>query len=86
MMLRCHTMANTNLKRITITVPDTLLAEAEALRSENRSKIVQNALRLYIRHLRRERLRREAEKIQPAEESALAEEAMAAGNEVWSDY
>ena len=85
-MLRCHTMANTNLKRITITVPDTLLAEAEALRSENRSKIVQNALRLYIRHLRSERLRREAEKIQPAEESALAEEAMAAGNEVWSDY
>ena len=64
-------MAHTNLKRITITVPDTLLAEAEALQPGNRSKIVQNALRLYIRHLRRERLRHEAEKIQPAEESAL---------------
>ncbi|MBS3966538.1 MAG: hypothetical protein KGZ60_04710 [Truepera sp.] len=79
-------MAHTNLKRITITVPEVLLFEAEQLNPDKRSRILQEALRVYVRHLRRERLRREAEKLDRDEEIELAESALAAGNEVWDKY
>ncbi|MBS3934238.1 MAG: hypothetical protein KGZ35_07770 [Truepera sp.] len=79
-------MAHTNFKRITITVPEGLLVEAEQLKQDKRSRILQDALRVYVRHLRRERLRREAEKLDQDEEIELAESALVAGNEVWDKY
>jgi len=85
-MIKSLTMAHTNLKRITITVPEVLLFEAEQLNPDKRSRILQEALRVYVRHLRRERLRREAEKLDRDEEIELAESALAAGNEVWDKY
>ena len=79
-------MTHANLKRITITVPEGLLVEAEQLKPDKRSRIVQDALRVYVKHLRRERLRHEVEKLDLDEESELAESALAAGNEVWDKY
>jgi hypothetical protein len=79
-------MAHTNLKRITITVPEELLMAAERLKPDKRSRILQDALRVYVRHLRREQLRREADRLDLDEEVALAESALAAGNEVWEEY
>lgn len=79
-------MSHTSLKRITVTVPEALLQEVEKLQPANRSRVVQDALRAYVRHLRRERLRQEADKLDLATEAALAEADTAAGNEVWGEY
>ncbi len=85
-MIKLLIMAHTNLKRITITVPEGLLIEAEQLKPDKRSRILQDALRVYVRHLHQERLRREAEKLDRNEEIELAESALVAGNEVWDNY
>lgn len=85
-MLKFHMMSRAESKHITVAVPDDLLREVEALQPGNRSRVVQEALRSYLKQLRRERLEHEAAQLDLAEEEALAEEAPVAGNEVQSDY
>lgn len=85
-------MAHTSerLKRMTITVPETMVKEAEALLAQggnlNRSRLMQDALKLYLRQLKTQRLEAEAAKLASTEEEALAEESLAAVNEVWPEY
>ena len=70
------------MSRVTVTLPDWLLAEADAMLElsgqANRSRLVQAALRSYLREARDQRLAAEAAKLDPAEEEALAEEGLAA--------
>ena len=84
-MSYAHTMmmsSRERMSRVTVTLPDWLLAEADAMLElsgqANRSRLVQAALRSYLREARDQRLAAEAAKLDPAEEEALAEEGLAA--------
>lgn len=80
----------TQLRRVTITLPDDLLRETDAWLAdsgqENRSRLMQVALKAYLKGLRRHRLAAEAQKLATDEEEALAEEALGASNDVWPEY
>lgn len=77
------------MARMTVTVPAQLLEAADAAVAEsglaNRSRLVQAALRAYLRELRDERLAMEAAKLDSSEEEALAEEGLVAANEAWEE-
>lgn len=85
-----HTMAmnEDRMARVTITVPEPLLAEADAALEQsgqaNRSRLFQAALRSFLREARDQRLAAEAAKLDAAEEEALAEEGLASVD-AWSD-
>ncbi|MFU8888844.1 MAG: CopG family ribbon-helix-helix protein [Trueperaceae bacterium] len=80
-------MSEERMARVTVTLPEKLLAEADAILEHsgqiNRSRLVQVALRSYLREVRDQRLAAEAEKLDPIEEEALAEEGSAAAEEAW---
>lgn len=52
----------------------------------NRSKAVQEAIRERMEHWRKTHLVKEASRLNPIEEKALAEEGFRVGNEVWPEY
>lgn len=86
-MRMAHTTIHT--ARVTISVPADLLEMVEDLVADegaSRSEWIQEAIRQRIRALRRERLEAAAQLLDHDEEVALAEEALAAGNEVWPEY
>lgn len=59
---------------------DALVAEGAV---PSRSRALQDAARLYLRDVRKRRLEAEAAKLIDSEEVSLAEESLAAENEVW---
>jgi Arc/MetJ-type ribon-helix-helix transcriptional regulator len=76
------TMSEERMSRVTVSLPERLLAEADAMLAHsgqaNRSRLFQAALRSYLLEVRDQRLAAEAAKLDPAEEEALAEEGLAA--------
>jgi len=80
-------MSDERMARVTVTLPETLLAEADAILEHsgqaNRSRLFQAALRSYLREARDQRLAAEAAKLDPIEEEALAEEGSAVAEEAW---
>jgi len=75
--------------KIAITVDEHALAEVDRLVREgmfpNRSQAFENVLTERLARLRHSRLAREAAKLDPAEEQALAEEGYAGEGE-WPEY
>jgi metal-responsive CopG/Arc/MetJ family transcriptional regulator len=75
-------------RKIAITLDGKLLRELDELVARrafaNRSKGIQEAVRDKIERLKKTRLAREAAKLDPREERALAEEAI--GADTWPDY
>jgi Arc/MetJ-type ribon-helix-helix transcriptional regulator len=75
--------------KIAITVEEDALAEVDRLVREgkfpNRSQAIESLFTERLRRLRRGRLAREAAKLDPAEEQALADEGYA-GESDWPPY
>ena len=76
--------------KIAITVDSTLVEELDDMvaehRFESRSQAIETALDEKLHRLRRTRLAREAAKLDPKEERALAEEGLAGNRDTWPEY
>jgi metal-responsive CopG/Arc/MetJ family transcriptional regulator len=76
--------------KVAVTLDTDTLAELDRLVAQhifpNRSKAIQVALTDKLARLRRDRLAREAAKLNPAEEQALAEEGMTSELDTWPAY
>jgi Arc/MetJ-type ribon-helix-helix transcriptional regulator len=76
--------------KVAVTLDTETLAEIDRLVAQqvfpNRSNAIQAALNDTLARLRRTRLAREAAKLNPAEERALAEEGMASSLDTWPAY
>ena len=76
------------VRKIAITLDGKLLDELDELVTRNafanRSKGIQEAVREKLERMKKTRLAREAAKLDPREERALAEEAV--GTETWPEY
>ena len=83
----CHTLPRS---KIAITLDETLLAEVDALVSEekfpNRSRAIEEAVSEKIVRLSRSRLARECALLDPAEEQRMADEGLADLLEEWPEY
>jgi metal-responsive CopG/Arc/MetJ family transcriptional regulator len=76
--------------KLAVTLDSTLVTELDQLvakrRFANRSQAVEVAVAEKLERLSGARLARECAKLNPAEESALAEEGLAGGRETWPEY
>ena len=76
--------------KVAVTLSSEILKELDALigdrRFPNRSQAVEAALADKLERLSRTRLAREAAKLDPAEEKALAEEGMGVELATWPEY
>ena len=76
--------------KVAVTLEAETLAEIDRLVAQqvfpNRSKAIQAALNDKLARLRRSRLAREAAKLNPLEEQALAEEGIATELDTWPAY
>jgi Arc/MetJ-type ribon-helix-helix transcriptional regulator len=76
--------------KLAITLDSTLVVELDQLvakrRFANRSQAVEIAVAEKLERLSRVRLARECAKLDPAEESAMADEGLAGGGETWPEY
>jgi len=76
--------------KIAITLSPEILSELDALIAEqrfpNRSQAVETALAEKLERLSHTRLAREAAKLDPVEEKALAEEGMSVEIAAWPEY
>jgi len=76
--------------KLAVTLDSTLVTELDQLvakrRFANRSQAVEVAVAEKLERLARARLARECAKLDPAEESAMAEEGLAGGRETWPEY
>ena len=76
--------------KLAVTLDSTLVTELDQLvakrRFANRSQAVQVAVVEKLERLSKARLARECAKLNPAEESAIAEEGLAGGRETWPEY
>jgi metal-responsive CopG/Arc/MetJ family transcriptional regulator len=76
--------------KVAVTLDTETLAELDRLVAQhvfpNRSKAIQAALSDKLGRMRRNRLAREAAKLNPADEQALAEEGLALDLETWPEY
>lgn len=76
--------------KIAITMDETLLSEVDELVRRrlfpSRSRAIQAAVREKVDRLSSTRLARELEKLDPAEERALAEEGMGMEKDAWPEY
>ena len=76
--------------KIAVTVDSRLVDELDDMvadhRFHNRSQAVETALAEKLRRLNRTRLAREAAKLDPKEERALAEEGLARSRDTWPEY
>jgi metal-responsive CopG/Arc/MetJ family transcriptional regulator len=76
--------------KVAVTLNRALLAELDALiaqrRFPNRSQAIETALAEKLERLARTRLAREVERLNPAEEKAIAEEAMGVEGATWPEY
>ena len=76
--------------KIAITIDKSTLHRLDRLVKDrvfpNRSKAVQDAVEEKLRKLERNRLTRECSKLDPAEETAMAEEGMGQELEQWPEY
>lgn len=76
--------------KVAITIDRDLLARLDQLIKENqypnRSNAVQEAIRDKLQRLQRSRLAREAAKLDPAFEQAMAEEGLTEDSEQWPEY
>ncbi len=76
--------------KVAVTLEAETLAELDRLVAQqvfpNRSKAIQAALNDKLARLRRSRLAREAAKLNPLEEQALAEEGIATELDTWPAY
>ncbi len=82
-------MQELRTERVTVSLPAGLIDEVASVagaRPANRSGLVQESLRFYLRELRRRRMAEEAAKINAAEEEAMAEEAVETDLETWPEY
>ena len=86
-MIYCHTMSKT---KIAITVDTTVLSDLDALvtggRYPNRSRAFEAAAQAELARVHRIRLATECMKLDTAEESALADEGLAADTSAWPAY
>jgi metal-responsive CopG/Arc/MetJ family transcriptional regulator len=77
-------------KKVAVTLNSALIEELDELiaqrRFPNRSQAIEAALAEKLARLARTRLAREAAKLDPAEEKALAEEGMGAELATWPEY
>ena len=76
--------------KVAVTVDSKLLKEVDALVAErqlpNRSQAIEVALEEKLGRMRRTRLARECAKLDPREETALAEEGLRADRKRWPRY
>jgi metal-responsive CopG/Arc/MetJ family transcriptional regulator len=76
--------------KIAVTVDSNLVEELDDMvaehRFENRSQAIETALAEKLHRLNRTRLAREAAKLDPKEERALAEEGLAGSRDTWPEY
>jgi metal-responsive CopG/Arc/MetJ family transcriptional regulator len=76
--------------KVAITLDTKLLDQIDGLVAEhrypNRSQAIEVAVSEKLERISRGRLAREAAKLDPREERALAEEGLAADNESWPEY
>ena len=76
--------------KLAVTLDSILVTELDRLvakrRFANRSQAVEVAVAEKLERLARARLARECAKLDPAEESAMAEEGLAGGRETWPEY
>ena len=76
--------------KIAVTVDSNLVDQLDGMvaerRFENRSQAIETALAEKLRRLNRTRLAREAAKLDPKEERALAEEGLAGSRDTWPEY
>ena len=76
--------------KIAVTVDSNLVDQLDEMvadrRFENRSQAIETALSEKLRRLNRTRLAREAAKLDPKEERALAEEGLAGSRDTWPEY
>ena len=76
--------------KIAVTVESNLVEELDGMvaehRFENRSQAIETALAEKLHRLNRTRLSREAAKLDPKEERALAEEGLAGSRDTWPEY
>ncbi len=76
--------------KIAITIDRDLLASLDQLVKENqfpnRSRAVQEAIRNQLQRLKKGRLAREAAKLDPAFEQAMAEEGFREDSQQWPEY
>jgi len=76
--------------KIAVTVDATLVEELDDMvahhRFESRSQAIEAALAEKLRRLNKTRLAREAAKLDPKEERALAEEGLAGSRDTWPEY
>jgi metal-responsive CopG/Arc/MetJ family transcriptional regulator len=76
--------------KLAVTLDSKLVREVDDLVRErkfaNRSQAIEAAVAEKLQRLAQTRLARECAKLDPAEERALAEEGLVAGNETWPEY
>lgn len=76
--------------KVAITLDEEILEEIDRLVKEkkypNRSKAIQDAIKYRLEKWRKTRMVEEAQKFDPDEEKAMAEESLAAENESWPEY
>jgi metal-responsive CopG/Arc/MetJ family transcriptional regulator len=76
--------------KLAVTLDSKLVGEVDNLvrerRFANRSQAIEAAVAEKLERIAQTRLARECAKLDPAEERALSEESLVAGNETWPEY